>query len=179
MSECNEIKPKKRVMSKAKGNNNERKIAKILADALAPLQFVRTPGSGAFLGGKNFANRNQLFSQTMAQVFVGDIVCSNEEEVNLKFDWVIEAKHYKTPDSFDSLFTGKHHVYGWLNEVMTDCVKVNKKGIVIFKWNNTPLYCAVRPEIELPIEHLVLPSGDKVCYLNALLEHRDFWYTSN
>ena len=171
---------KKRVNSKNKGSSNERKVAKLLSDALSPLQFIRTPGSGAFLGGRNFANRQHLFSQSAAQIFVGDITPTNEEEVNMTFNFVVECKHYKTPDSFDSLFTGKHSIYGWLSEVAIDCVKVNKKGVVIFKWNNTPYYVAVENDIELPLDvkYMVLPSGgQKVCYLTDLLKFEDFWFT--
>lgn len=170
---------KKRVNSKNKGSSNERKIASILSTHLAPLQFIRTPGSGAFVGGKNFIIRGNLFAKNAMQVFVGDIFPSNEEEVDMSFNFVIEAKHYKTPDSFDSLFTGKHNVYQWLNEVSTDCVKIGKEGIVIFKWNNTPYYCAVRNHIELPCEHLILPTGDKICYFTSLIKFKDFWCTPN
>jgi hypothetical protein len=166
---------KKRVNSKAKGQGNERKVAKLLSDSLAPLTFMRTPGSGAFVGGKNFAVRGGMFSNTAMQTFVGDITPTNEEDNGLQFNFVVECKHYKTPDSFDSLFTGKHSIYGWLTEVSTDCVKIGKKGIVICKWNGTPFFCAVRPEIELPCPFLTLPSGDKICYLNDLLVFKDFW----
>jgi hypothetical protein len=171
-----EVVKKKRVNSKAKGATNERRIAKLLANALAPLQFVKTPGSGAFVGGKNFATRGGLFSKTAMQTFVGDIVCTNEEDVGETFDFVVECKHYKTPDSFDSIFTGKHSIYGWLEEVAIDCVKLDKQGIVIFKWNNTPYYAAVSSNINLPIsKFLTLPSGDKICLLSDLLPFRDFW----
>lgn len=167
----------KRINSKRKGNSNELKIAKLLSVALSPLCFMRTPNSGATLGGKNFAARSRLFSNTAMQTFVGDITPTNEEAVGLRFDFVIECKHYKAPDSFDSIFTGKHSIYGWLNEVSTDCVKIGKKGIVIFKWNGTPYYCAVRPEVELPVKYMALPTGDKVCYLMDLLEYKEFWYS--
>lgn len=169
---------KKRVNSKAKGATNERKVAKLLAAKLAPLEFIKTTGSGAFFGGKNFAVRGGKFSKAAMQTFVGDITPTNEDDVDIVFNFVVECKHYKTPDSFDSLFTGKHSIYGWLKEVLTDCVKLNKQGIVIFKWNNTPYYAAVDSTISLPCKHMVLPSGEKVCYLNDLLEYRDFWCTT-
>lgn len=164
-----------RINSKNKGNTNERKIAKLLSEALDPFKFIRVASSGAFLGGKNFAVRENLFSDDAAQNYIGDIVCTNEKVVNKKFRFVIEAKHYKTPDSFESLFTGKHKVYGWLDEVSIDCVKVNKDGIVIFKWNNTSYFCAVRPHIELPCKFMTLQTGDKICLLNDLLTVPEFW----
>lgn len=169
------IKKKKRVASKAKGNSNELKLSKLLAEHLAPLKFVRTQQSGAITGGKNFGFRGHLFSKEMLEHYVGDVVASNEEEVGVKFRFVIETKAYKTPDSFESLFTGKHSFYGWLDEVDVDKVKVSKEGIVIAKWNNVPYYVAVRSHIELPCSHMILPTGDKVCHLSELLKHKEFW----
>ena len=169
-------KKKKRVASKAKGNANELKLSKLLAEHLAPLKFVRTQQSGAITGGKNFGFRGHMFSKQTLEHYVGDVVPSNEEEAGVKFRFVIETKAYKTPDSFESLFTGKHSVYGWLDEVDVDKVKVDKEGIVIMKWNNTPYYASVRPHIELPCKHMTLPSGDKVCHLSELLKHTNFWF---
>ena len=174
-----EEKPKKkRINSKSKGNGNELKLSKILAEHLAPLKFVRTQSSGAFTGGKNFAVRKHLFSEEVLKMFVGDIAPTNEADCEVNFRFVIEAKAYKAADSFDSLFTGKNKIYGWLDEVSVDCVKINKPGIVIFKFNNTPYYCAVRHDIVLPISYMTLPSGDKVCYLMELLKYKNFWFTS-
>lgn len=166
---------KKRVNSKSKGSANELKLSKVLAEHLAPLKFVRTQQSGAITGGKNFGFRGHMFSKEMLGHYVGDVVASNEEEVGIQFKFVIETKAYKTPDSFESLFVEKHSVYGWLNEVDTDKVKVDKEGIVIMKWNNTPYYAAVRSHIDLPCKHMTLPTGDKVCHLLELLKHKDFW----
>jgi len=168
-------KKKKRINSKAKGSGNELKLSKLLAEHLAPLKFVRTQQSGAITGGKNFGFRGHMFSKQTLEHYVGDVVPSNEEEAGVKFRFVIETKAYKTPDSFESLFTGKHSVYGWLDEVDVDKVKVDKAGIVIMKWNNTKYFCAVRSVIELPCKHMILPSGDKMCLLLDLLEHKDFW----
>jgi hypothetical protein len=172
-----EIVKKKRTNSKKKGNGNELRIAKLLSEHLAPLKFIRTPGSGAFLGGKNFSVRQDLFAHEAMKVFVGDIVCTNETVFDYDFRFVIECKHYKTPDRLEQLMSGKSLVYKWIEEVMVDCVKVGRQGIVVFKWNNTPFYCAVKPDVELPdgIAIMVLPTGEKLCYFQELLEQKDFW----
>jgi len=62
---------KRRVNSKSKGNGFEGTIAKKLSAALAPLNFIRTPGSGARVGGKNFETIGKLFGEDALKIFVG------------------------------------------------------------------------------------------------------------
>jgi hypothetical protein len=167
---------KKRVNSKNKGNSNERAICKLLAEALAPFKFIRSQSSGAVIGGKNYEANAHLYSQEAMHFFVSDIVCSNETDVAKKFRFVIEAKAYKEAERLELLLNGKSKIYGWLEEVKIDSEKVNKEGIVIFKFNNTPYYVAVNPEIQLPpVQILILPTGDKVCHLKDLLQYKEFW----
>jgi hypothetical protein len=176
MTDKIEVKPKKRVNSKAKGNSGERAVCKILAEHLPPFKFIRSQSSGAVVGGKNFQANAHLYSQEAMHYFVSDIVCSNEQDVGKKFRFCIEVKHYKDAEKMEVLLNRKSKVYGWLEEVAIDCFKVNKEGIVIFKFNNTPYYVAVNKNIELPpVDFILLPTGDKVCHLLPLLEHKDFW----
>ena len=167
---------KKRVNSKGKGSGFENKVAKILGIALAPMKFIRTQGSGARVGGKNFSTTGQLFSQESLGLFVGDVVPVNVSECQFTFRFIVECKAYKDPDKLEALF-GASNIYKWVNEVLDDCQKVNKEGIVIFKWNNTPIYAAVSHHIELPIgiNFITLTNGIKVCHLDKLLEHQGFW----
>lgn len=176
-----EIIKKKRVNGKAKGSSAELKICKILAEHLAPLKFIRTPGSGARIGGTNFNTFGNLYSKEAMEFYVGDVVASNETEAGVKFRFVVESKSYKDAEKLEVLLNGKSKIYGWLEEVNIDCVKVQKEPILIFKWNQTPLYCAFNPEMELPegVKFLTLPSGNKICHLLDLLQYKDFWLCTN
>lgn len=169
---------KKRVNSKSKGSSFEGTIAKKFSAAFDPLKFARTPGSGARIGGKNFGSIGQFFSDAVKSVFVGDVVPMNENDHGLKFTKVIECKFYRDAEKLEVLLNGKSKIYGWLNEVLIDAVKVEgKSGIVVFKWNNTPIYCAVDDQTVLPesINKIIIQKNIQVCYFDELLKFRDFW----
>jgi len=172
---------KKRVNSKAKGNSFEGTVAKKLSETFDPLKFSRTPGSGARIGGKNFGAFGQFFSDAVKSVFVGDIVPMNEDDHGMKFTKVVECKFYKDPEKMEMLLNGKSKIYGWLQEVLIDAKKVEgKTGIVIFKWNLTPIYCAVSAGTQLPecINKIVIQQNIQVCHFDELLKHREFWITT-
>lgn len=166
-------KKKKRVNSKAKGNAGELAIAKALTEALHPFVFKRIQSSGAILGGQNAVNLDH-YTPAGKCAFVGDVFCSNDEFNQFRF--CIESKSYKDVDSLEHLFSSSN-IYKWLIEVDIDSVKLDKDGIVLFKFNRTPYYAAVRPSIELPqgVQFITLTDGSKVCHMNDLLPHRDFW----
>ena len=167
----------KRTNSKAKGNGFENKIAKILSEAFKPMKFARTPGSGARVGGMNFGAFGQFFSQEALNLFVGDVVPVNEQDCPKNFRFIVECKAYKDADKLENLLHGNSNIYGWMEEVLVDCAKVNKDGIVIFKWNNTPIYTAVTKDVLLPADlpRIVLTNGIQVAHLEKLLQHPDFW----
>ena len=172
------IKPsKKRVNSKGKGNGAERAICKLLADALAPFKFIRSPGSGSYVGGKNFEANAHLYSQEAMAMFVSDVVCSNEREVGKTFRFVVESKAYKDAEKLEVLLNGKSSVYGWFDEVRIDAAKIHKEPLLVFKWNNTPHYAAFEPTVILPagLNILTLPTGLQVTHLKPLLEYKSFW----
>jgi fructose-specific component phosphotransferase system IIB-like protein len=138
--------PAKRKMrpggGKAKGNGFEGTIAKKLTAALAPLNFMRTPGSGARVGGKNFATLGQMMGEDALKIFVGDVVPVNEKQTGLTFLHSIECKAYATPDNFTSLAMGTANVYKWYEEAVVDAAKIGKNPLLIFKWNMTPIFVA-------------------------------------
>lgn len=144
MSEAQPIKKKKKpINSKGKGNGFEGTVAKKLTAALQPLNFMRTPGSGARVGGKNFATIGAMFGEDALKIFVGDVVPLNERQEGLTFRHSIECKFYATPDGFTSLASGTANLYKWFEEAVVDAAKVNKNPMLIFKWNHTPIYVAV------------------------------------
>jgi len=172
-----EVVKKKRINSKAKGNSGERAICKLLSEALSPFKFIRSPGSGAYVGGKNFETNAHLYSQEAMAMFCSDVVCSNEKDINKTFRFVIESKSYKDTEKLEVLLNGKSNIYKWMDEVRIDAAKISKEPVLIFKWNNTPHYAAFEKEVQLPNELniLILPTGIQITHLKPLLEHKSFW----
>ena len=167
---------KKRVNSKAKGSSNELKISKILSQHLAPLNFKRSQQSGAIVGGQN-SFRASDYSKLTLGLFTGDVVPANEcVDGNPRFKFVVECKAYKEAERMEALF-GTSHIYAWLEEVKIDAAKIDKRGIVIFKFNNTPLYCAVESDMVLPegLKMITILNGVKVCHFDDLVKHPSFW----
>ena len=85
--------------SKAKGSGWENEVAKYLS-ALYSESFIRTPSSGAFVGGKN-KTRKEFLHEGQIRVFKGDIVPP--------MHWAhfnAEAKFYKD-FPWHQIFTGK------------------------------------------------------------------------
>jgi len=176
---------------KAKGNGFEGQIAKKLSTALAPLNFMRSPGSGARVGGKNFEKFGEMFGEEALAIFVADVVPINEKKEGLKFLHSIECKSYKTPDSFTQLAAGTANMYKWFEESVEDAKKTDKNPILIFKWNNTPIFvavnlnhekCVVKPSIAACFAVGYGPETDHltknlaVYYFDELVKDSSFWY---
>lgn len=175
---------------KSKGNNFEGQIAKKLTNALAPLAFIRTPGSGARLGGKNFEAFGKMFGEEATKLFTGDVAVTNEKDEGLKFRFSIECKSYKTPDGFTSLVAGTANVFKWMDESVVDAAKINQVPLLVFKWNHTPVFVAMlqsdnksaskngNPFIEVNPKLTVQKAGGPlidVFLLDDLLPLKEFW----
>lgn len=166
---------------KAKGSGFEGQLAKKLSAALAPLNFIRTQGSGARVGGKNFATIGQMFGEDALKLFVGDVVPVNEKDTGLTFKYSVEAKFYKTPDSFTALASGSANVYKWFEESVTDAVKINKIPMLVFKWNRTDIFVVIeKPEqrsttVNPKFELITSTRHLQVFLLDDLLLHKSFW----
>lgn len=174
--EIKEVAPKKkRVNSKAKGSGFERVISSMLGKTFAPMSFKRTDGSGARLGGKNWEKMFATFSKEMMAQYIGDICSTNEADCDFTFNFVIECKSYGVREPMEQLF-GKSLIYGWIKEVETDCVKLDKPGIVICKWKNTPIYACYRGNLPT-VKKILLLDGVQVCHLEDILLEKDFWIT--
>ena len=177
MSDSNNAQPvKKRVRSKQKGSGFENVIAKKLSAALAPLKFIRTQGSGARVGGKNFATLGQMFGEEALKLFVGDVVPVNEKEAGVTWQHSLELKFYKTQDPFTSLVSGTANIYKWMEESVTDAVKINKTPLVVFKWNHTSIM--VVSKVPTPCFTLAIIHNNQTLYISdfeELLTYKDFW----
>lgn len=170
---------------KAKGSGFENTVAKKLSDALKPLKFIRTQGSGARVGGKNYETLGQMFGEDALKLFVGDVVPVNEKESGVEFRFSIECKFYKTPDQFTSLVAGTANVFKWMQEAVDDAVKINRLPMLVFKWNNTPIFVGLLANQSYAINaspKLLLTSEAfakdtiQLYYLDDLLQVPDFWY---
>lgn len=171
-------KKKKRVDSKAKGKSFEGEIAKILSKELAPYQFKRVLHSGAILGGKNAVNMDQ-YSQALANLFIGDVVCINDSEWDSKFRFSIECKFYKTPEGLDN-FLGvvNSNIPKWYEEAVVDAKKVNKTPLLIVKYNRSSIYCIISDDYSLaPLEHYVHLRKEKlkIFLLSDVIKYKDLW----
>ncbi len=167
----------KKVNSKAKGNSFELKVSKLLSEALAPLKFIRVPGSGARVGGVNFDKFGGMFSADSLNIFVGDVVATNEKDVGVKCKVSIECKSYATTDNFSVLVSGSSKIFGWMLESEIDAAKTGKTPVVIFKWNRTDVYVA-SPDLPDEVVRVVLKREGpaiKIGLLSDVLGVKDFW----
>lgn len=115
---------------KAKGNSWEREVAKFLSDLYGE-SFIRAPGSGAYVGGKNQA-RTQFLHEGQIRSFKGDIVPG--ESFTL---FNAECKSYLEFPFHQVLAGSCKQLDGWLDQLMSVAdandlnilfVKINRKG---------------------------------------------------
>lgn len=168
----------KRLNSKAKGGAFEARIAKALSAAL-PLNFIKSPGSGARIGGKNFATIGKLMGEEAMKLFNADVVPVNESATGVHFNFSVECKAYATPDNFVSLVSGTANVFKWFSESVVDSAKIERQPILIFKWNATKIFVAVHAGTWSPIAPSLSISSSHgkldIYLLDDLLPHPDFW----
>lgn len=136
--------------SKRKGKSGEREVCKIFENAFGG-SWIRVPGSGAFVGGKN-AKRKEVLSNGQIKNAKADIVPPDE------FDIVIESKSYGD-FPWHQLIQQKSilQLENWLQEIydcIDDgdfwllCVKIDRKGwfvlfdpsVASFKYTNHSTY---------------------------------------
>jgi hypothetical protein len=163
---------------KAKGGAFEARIAKALSAAL-PLNFIKSPGSGARIGGKNFATIGKLMGEEAMKLFNADVVPVNESATGIHFRFSVECKCYATPDNFVSLVSGTANVFKWFGESVVDSAKIERLPILIFKWNATKVFVAVRHDTFTGVEpklHLSNSTSDLDIYeFDELLKLPDLW----
>lgn len=191
------VKPKKKpVNGKAKGSGFENTIAKLFSTTFAPLEFRRSQSSGAILGGQNQVHLYK-FSNAAKALFVGDIVPTNEVDVEKTEGWqfrfTIECKFYKDADGFSALFRNPQLI-SWWEQACADASKISDKApMLIFKFNHTPVYVGVNPELTpLPaatptkmyqtvtLRYYVDAVERKleICLLDELLKEQAWWKRS-
>ena len=121
---------------KAKGSGFEREIAKFLSETYGE-SFIRAPGSGAYVGGKNQV-RKEMLHEGQIRSFKGDIVPGHSfSKMNA------ECKFYKD-FPFHLLLTGKcAQLDAWLDQLL-DVEDEGDLNILFMKFNRIGRYVAVQ-----------------------------------
>jgi len=125
--------------SKNKGNSFEREIADFLTKLYGE-KFIRAPGSGAYVGGKN-TSRKEFLHEGQIRTFKGDIIPGLSFP---KFNG--ECKSYKE-FPFHQFFTGHIKL---LESWISQCMEVADEGdfnIIFMKFNRKGTYVAVQSSI--------------------------------
>lgn len=121
---------------KAKGSSFEREVANFLSKLYGE-SFIRAPGSGAYVGGKN-QSRKEFLHEGQIRSFKGDIVPG---KTFTKFN--AEAKSY-ADFPFHLLMTGKCKVIdGWIKQLM-DVAEDDDCSVLYMKFNRKGKFVAVQ-----------------------------------
>lgn len=125
--------------SKAKGSSFEREVATFLSKTYNE-SFIRAPGSGAYVGGKN-QSRKEFLHEGQIRSFKGDIVPG---ESFAKFN--CECKSY-ADFPFHQLYTGDCKVLdSWIKQMM-DVAESDDISILIMKFNRKGKFVAVQSSL--------------------------------
>ena len=121
---------------KAKGNSFEREVATYLSQTYNE-SFIRAPGSGAYVGGKN-QSRKEFLHEGQIRSFKGDIV------PGLSFPrFNAECKSY-ADFPFHQVLAGSCKVLdGWLDQMM-DVSEEKDVNILFMKFNRKGKFVAVQ-----------------------------------
>lgn len=113
--------------SKAKGNSFERRVADFMTELYGE-KFIRAPGSGAYVGGKN-VHRKASLHEAQVRNFKSDIVPGESfPRMNA------ECKSYKD-FPFHQLYSGNTKILdGWLDQLM-DVADPGDFNILFMKFN--------------------------------------------
>jgi hypothetical protein len=155
---------------KQKGNAFERVTAEHLTKVF-DLKFFRTPGSGAYVGGRNFYRAAEL-TNSQQLLLEGDIVVP-EELSYLKFECKTLKKF-----SFSSLLEHNAIFESWVEQAKSEV----KLWFLIFKINNRGTFIVYEKNLYDNFDH---PFDNYVAYNSDALEHGvvieriDEWFETN
>jgi hypothetical protein len=139
---------------KAKGSGFEREVAAYLS-ALYQESFIRAPGSGAYIGGKN-QSRTQFLHEGQIRSFKGDIVPG---QTFARFNG--ECKFY-ADFPFHLLLSGNCKVIdAWLEQLM-DVADTDDLNILFMKFNRKGRFVAVQAKYTWVTDNFVYYSSQKL-----------------
>ena len=165
---------KKKINSKKKGSNNETQCKHILNERFEGITvFQRSPNSGAFVGGQNFYRKEQL-NEEQNLLFVGDLYCNRKD-----FKYTIEHKAY-AESSFWDLFNESSDLHSFMQQAQHDADSVNKKPMLIIKYNNKKRIIYIHEKPFNPIFTTNYLGKDWNCYwLEDLLKQPNEFFFDN
>lgn len=138
---------------KQKGSGFEREIAKYLSEKYGE-SFIRAPGSGAYIGGKN-QSRTQILHEGQVRSFKGDIVPGHTfTKMN------VECKFY-ADFPFHLLLSGECKVIdAWLAQLM-DVADPEDCNILFMKFNRKGRYVAVQSKLTWVTDNFIYYTTQK------------------
>jgi len=139
---------------KAKGSSFEREVAKFLSKTYNE-SFIRAPGSGAYVGGKN-QERKQFLHEGQIRSFKGDIVPG---QTFTKFN--AECKSY-ADFPFHLMLTGSCKILDtWIEQLMA-VAEEDDCNILFMKFNRKGRYVAVQAKYTWVTDYFIYYSSAKV-----------------
>jgi len=138
---------------KAKGSGFEREIAKYLSEKYNE-SFIRAPGSGAYVGGKNQI-RKEVLHEGQIRSFKGDVIPGQSfKRMN------IECKFY-ADFPFHLLLTGDCKVIdAWIDQLM-DVADPDDVNLLFMKFNRKGRYVAVQSKLTWVSDNFVYYTSKK------------------
>ena len=138
---------------KAKGSGFEREIAKYLSEKYSE-SFIRAPGSGAYVGGKNQI-RKEVLHEGQIRSFKGDVVPGQSfKRMN------IECKFY-ADFPFHLLLTGDCKVIdAWIDQLM-DVADEHDVNLLFMKFNRKGRYVCVQSKLTWVSDNFVYYTSKK------------------
>ena len=138
---------------KNKGSGFEREIAKFLSELYGE-SFIRAPGSGAYVGGKNQA-RTQFLHEGQIRSFKGDIVPGQSfSKMNA------ECKFYQD-FPFHLILTGEcKQLDSWLTQLL-DVEDEGDLNILFMKFNRKGRYVAIQPKFTWIMDNYIFYGSEK------------------
>ena len=138
---------------KAKGSGFEREVAKFLSDLYGE-SFIRAPGSGAYIGGKN-QSRTQVLHEGQIRSFKGDIV-PGESFPRLN----AECKFY-ADFPFNLVLAGECKVLdGWLDQMM-EVAEPDDLNVLFMKFNRKGRFVVVQTKYTWVTDHFLYYTSAK------------------
>jgi len=130
----NELKPKKRKNSRAKGNAFENQICKLLNKRFSTTEFSRSPGSGAFATTHSLPDHLKLH---------GDLITPK----NFKF--IVECKKGYNTLGPHSLLDHDSKIWEWITTLERDCAGAKKPGFILMAQDRRPKIVIIKVSKEL------------------------------
>jgi len=154
---------------KNKGSGYERDVAKFLSELYGE-SFIRAPGSGAYVGGKNQA-RTEFLHEGQIRSFKGDIVPGESfSKMNA------ECKFYQD-FPFHLILTGEcKQLDSWLDQLL-DVEDEGDFNILFMKFNRKGQYVAVQPKLTWIMDNYWFYASKK--YGDWIITEKDSFFKNN